>query len=189
MKTFTLLHQDKDTRARLGKITTSRGEIDTPNFMPVGTSATVKTLTPEDIKAAGTQIILSNAYHLFLKPGPEIIEHAGGLHNFMHWDGPILTDSGGFQVFSLASLRKIKDDGVEFQSHIDGSRHFITPESMILFQQILGSDIIMVLDECVHYPCQRDYVEKSLKLTIDWARRSKKVHSRPSYANASEGRL
>ncbi|MFH1867578.1 MAG: tRNA guanosine(34) transglycosylase Tgt [Candidatus Omnitrophota bacterium] len=177
MKTFTLLHQDKNTRARLGKITTAHGEVDTPNFMPVGTLAAVKTLTPDEIRDTGTQIILSNAYHLFLKPGPEVIRQSGGLHKFMNWDGPILTDSGGFQVFSLAPLRKIKDDGVEFQSHIDGSRQFITPESMVEFQCILGSDIMMVLDECLHYPCQRDYAESSLKLTTDWARRSKKAYA------------
>lgn len=170
---FQLLKQDKNTKARLGRITTAHGEVDTPNFMPVGTAGTVKTLTPEEVKSAGIQIILSNAYHLLLKPGAEVIKQAGGLHKFMNWDGPILTDSGGFQVFSLAPLRKIKDNGVEFQSHLDGSKHFVTPESVIEFQQTLGSDIMMVLDECVHYPCQRDYAERSLKLTIDWAGRSK----------------
>ena len=170
---FTLIKKDKDTSARLGKITTAHGEIDTPDFMPVGTAGTVKTLTPEEVKSAGVQVILSNAYHLLLKPGPEVIKKAGGLHRFMNWDGPILTDSGGFQVFSLAPLRKIKDDGVEFQSHIDGSKHSITPESVIEFQQILGSDIMMVLDECLYYPCQRDYAERSLKLTTNWALRSK----------------
>jgi len=171
---FKLLENDKKTNARLGKISTPHGDIDTPNFMPVGTSATVKTLSPEEIEDTGTQVILSNAYHLLLRPGAEVIKKAGGLHNFMNWKGPILTDSGGFQVFSLAPLRKIKDDGVEFQSHIDGSRFFLTPESVIEFQQMLGSDIMMVLDECLHYPCQRDYAEKSLKLTTDWARRSRK---------------
>lgn len=174
---FKLLRHDKETEARLGKIITPHGEIETPNFIPVGTSATVKTLSPQEVKDAGTQVILSNAYHLLLKPGAEVIKKAGGLHTFMGWQGPILTDSGGFQVFSLAPLRKIKDDGIEFQSHIDGSSHFITPESIIEFQQILGSDIMMVLDECLHYPCQRDYAEKSLKLTTDWAKRSKNFFS------------
>ena len=172
---YTLLKKDKNTEARLGKIITSHGEVDTPNFMPVGTSASVKTLTPQDLKSVGTQIILSNAYHLLLRPGAQIIENAGGLHKFMNWDGPILTDSGGFQVFSLAQLRKIKDDGVEFQSHIDGSKYFITPESIIDFQKVLGSDIMMVLDECIPYPCEHDYVNIALKRTIDWARRSKKA--------------
>jgi len=176
---FKLLKQDKETRARLGRIATAHGEVETPNFIPVGTSATVKTLSPEELKKAGTQIILSNAYHLLLRPGPEIIQGAGGLHRFMNWDGPILTDSGGFQVFSLAQLRKIKDDGVEFQSHIDGTKYFLTPESVVEFQQILGSDIMMVLDECVHYPCQRDYAQRSLKLTIDWAKRSKRAQKAP----------
>jgi len=170
---YKLLKQDKDSKARLGRLLTAHGEVDTPNFIPVGTSATVKALTPEEVRGAGTQIILSNAYHLLLKPGADVISNAGGLHKFMNWDGPILTDSGGYQVFSLAPLRKITDDGVEFQSHIDGSRHLITPESVVRFQQILGSDIMMVLDECVHYPCQRDYAQRSLKLTTDWARRSK----------------
>jgi len=170
---YKLIKKDKKTKARVGKFTTQHGEVSTPNFMPVGTSATVKTLTPEEVKAAGTEIILSNAYHLMLRPGADVIKEAGGLHKFMHWDGPILTDSGGFQVFSLSKLRKIKDDGVEFQSHIDGSRQFITPESVVEFQQVLGSDIMMVLDECIHYPCQRDYAEKSLKITTDWARRSR----------------
>lgn len=178
---FKLIKKDTKTDARLGKIITPHGEVDTPNFMPVGTSATVKTITPEDLKSVGTQVILSNAYHLLLRPGPKIIENAGGLHKFMNWDGPILTDSGGFQVFSLAQLRKIKDNGVEFQSHIDGSKYFITPESIIDFQKVLGSDIMMVLDECVHYPCQRDYAKTSLELTTKWAKLSKKaIRDNPS---------
>ena len=170
---YKLIHKDKDSQARLGKMSTSHGEINTPDFMPVGTAGTVKALTPDEVTSSGVQIVLSNAYHLLLRPGAEIIKQAGGLHNFMNWNGPILTDSGGFQVFSLAQLCKIKDDGVEFQSHIDGSRHFITPESIIEFQQILGSDIMMVLDECVPYPAQYDDVKRSLRLTTDWARRSK----------------
>ena len=172
---YKLIHKDKDSRARLGKFSTSHGEVDTPNFMPVGTLATVKTLVPDEIADSGTQMILSNAYHLFLRPGADVIKNAGGLHKFMGWRGPILTDSGGFQVFSLAQLRKVRNDGVEFQSHIDGSRHFITPESIVAFQGVLGSDIMMVLDECIPYPSQRDYVERSLDLTTDWAFRSKKA--------------
>ena len=172
---FKLIKKDRDTQARLGKITTAHGEVDTPGFMPVGTAGTVKTLTPDEIKLSGTQIILSNAYHLFLRPGAEIIKQAGGLHSFMNWNGPILTDSGGFQVFSLAQLCKIKDDGVEFQSHIDGSRFFFTPESIVEFQQVLGSDIMMVLDECIPYPAQYDYVKRSVKLTTNWAKRSRLV--------------
>lgn len=171
---YRLIKKDKETRARLGKIITARGEVETPNFMPVGTLGVVKTLTPDDVERSGTRIILSNTYHLMLRPGADMIVAAGGLHRFMNWKGPILTDSGGFQVFSLAALRKIKDDGVEFRSHIDGSLHFITPESVMRFQQDLGVDIMMVLDECVRYPCQHDYVEQSMKLTTEWARRSKK---------------
>ena len=170
---YTLLKKDKSTKARLGKLATAHGEVETPNFMPVGTIGAVKTLAPDEIKESGTQILLSNAYHLLLRPGPDIIKKAGGLHDFMNWKGPILTDSGGFQIFSLAQLRKIKDGGVEFRSHINGEKYFVTPESIVEFQMLLGSDIMMVLDECVHYPCQRDYIEQSIKLTTDWAKRSK----------------
>lgn len=173
---FKLIKKDKDTRARMGKIKTMHGEIDTPNFAPVGTGGAIKTLTASEVKEAGVQFILSNAYHLYLKPGKDVIKRASGLHKFMNWQGPIITDSGGYQIFSLAPLRKIKANGVEFQSHIDGSTHFLTPESIIEFQQVLESDIIMVLDECVHYPASRDYVEQSLKLTTDWARRSKSFY-------------
>jgi len=146
--------------------------------MPVGTQATVKTLSNQDLADCGVQIVLSNAYHLYLRPGEEIIRAAGGLHKFMGWDKPILTDSGGFQVFSLAVLRKVSDEGVEFQSHIDGSRHFLTPEKMVDFQAILGSDIMMVLDECVHYPCEHDLAARAVKRTLDWAKRSKEAHSK-----------
>ena len=170
---FSLLKKDKDTRARLGKFITAHGEVDTPNFMPVGTIGAIKTLSSDEIEESGTQILLANAYHLLLRPGLDIIQNAGGLHKFMNWQGPILTDSGGFQVFSLAQLRKIKGNGIEFRSHIDGMKYFITPESMLEFQMDIGSDIMMALDECVQYPCQRDYVEKSIKLTTDWAIRSK----------------
>lgn len=172
---FTLIHQDKDSKARLGKLVTVHGEIDTPCFMPVGTQGTVKALSPQELEESGAQIVLSNAYHLFLRPGLEIIKKANGLHSFMSWQKPILTDSGGYQVFSLACLRKVNDEGVQFQSHIDGQRHFLTPEDVIQIQNDLGSDIMMPLDECVHYPCSKDYAEVAMRRTIDWARRSKSV--------------
>ncbi|MDD4980334.1 MAG: tRNA guanosine(34) transglycosylase Tgt [Candidatus Omnitrophica bacterium] len=172
---FKLIHQDKNAKARLGKLNTARGDIDTPCFMPVGTQGTVKALSPQELKESGAQIVLSNAYHLFLRPGTGIIKKAGGLHNFMSWPGPILTDSGGYQIFSLALLRKVSDEGVEFQSHIDGQKHFLTPEEVIRIQDDLGSDIIMPLDECVHYPSSRDQAEVAMKRTLDWAKRSKAV--------------
>lgn len=171
---FELLHKDRDTKARLGKLSTSHGEVLTPCFMPVGTQATVKTISNQELDECGAQVILGNTYHLFLRPGMDIIKGAGGLHKFMGWDKPILTDSGGYQVFSLAVLRKISDKGVEFNSHIDGKRIFLSPEEVIDIQLTLGSDILMVLDECVKYPSSRSYVEDSVKLTLDWARRSRK---------------
>ncbi|MBU0880743.1 MAG: tRNA guanosine(34) transglycosylase Tgt [Candidatus Omnitrophica bacterium] len=170
---FQLLHKDKSSKARLGRLTTAHGVIDTPVFMPVGTQGTVKALSNSELKDAGAEIILGNAYHLYLRPGLDIIGKAGGLHKFMGWDRPILTDSGGYQVFSLAKLRKLTDNGAEFASHIDGSRHILTPERVIDIQQALGSDIMMTFDECVHYPAAKDYVEQSLRLTTGWARRSK----------------
>ncbi len=170
---FKLIHKDKSSKARLGKLTTAHGEINTPVFMPVGTQGTVKALTNAEVKECGAEIILGNAYHLYLRPGLEIIKKAGGLHKFMGWDKPILTDSGGYQVFSLAKLRKLTQDGAEFSSHIDGSKHFLTPEKVIEIQQTLGSDIMMMFDECVHYPAAKDYVEQSLELTTKWAKRSK----------------
>ncbi|MFH0772212.1 MAG: tRNA guanosine(34) transglycosylase Tgt [Candidatus Omnitrophota bacterium] len=175
---FTLIHKDEGTKARLGKISTAHGALETPVFMPVGTRATVKTLSNQDLLDCGVQIILSNAYHLYLRPSEEIIKAAGGLHRFMGWSGPILTDSGGFQVFSLAVLRKVQDEGVEFQSHIDGSKHFFTPEKMLEFQMLLGSDVMMVLDECVHYPCEYDHARVAMERTLDWAFRSKEAHSK-----------
>jgi len=174
---FRLIVKDKKTKARLGKLTTAHGLIDTPCFMPVGTQGTVKGISPAQLEEAGAQIVLSNAYHLFLRPGIEIIKKAGGLHKFMNWQQPILTDSGGYQVFSLALLRKLSDEGVEFQSHIDGFRHFITPEEVIRIQADLGSDIIMPLDECVHYPCSRDQAEVAMERTVEWAKRSRAVVS------------
>jgi len=170
---FTLIHKDKSSRARLGKLRTAHGEVVTPVFMPVATQGTIKTISNEELDSCGIGIILGNAYHLYLRPGLDIIKKAGGLHRFISWPKPILTDSGGYQVFSLAPLRKIKKDGVEFQSHIDGSRHLFTPEKVIEIQAVLGSDIMMPLDECVHYPASKDYVEQSLKTTMDWAKRSK----------------
>ena len=186
---FTLIHKDKTSKARLGVLKTSRGEVNTPVFMPVGTQATIKTLSNQEVLDAGAEIILANAYHLYLRPGEEIIKEAGGLHKFMSWEKPILTDSGGFQIFSLAPLRKIKKDGVEFRSHIDGSKHFLTPQDVINFQYVLGSDIMMPLDECVHYPASRDYVEESLKITHDWAIRSKEAHVEKSKVKSQKSKL
>ena len=173
---FELLKESKECKARLGKIKTNHGEIETPIFMPVGTRATVKTMTPEELKDLEAQIILSNTYHLFLKPGTDIIEKAGGLHKFMNWDRPILTDSGGFQVFSLRNNRKINEDGVEFRSHIDGSKKFLSPEKSMEIQNILGSDIMMAFDECAPYPATHDYVEHSMLRTTRWAKRCKNYH-------------
>ncbi len=167
---FQLLKTDSHSKARLGKIITEHGEIETPIFMPVGTQGTVKTLTPkmlnEDVKA---QIILGNTYHLYLRPGTEILLKAGGLHRFMNWQKPILTDSGGFQIFSLSELRKLKPDGVQFTSHLDGSKHFFSPGKVIEIQRIIGSDILMPLDECTPYPCEFEYAKKSQELTSNWA--------------------
>ncbi|MEW8996827.1 MAG: tRNA guanosine(34) transglycosylase Tgt [Thermoanaerobacter sp.] len=173
---YRLIKKDSRTNARLGILETPHGVIETPVFMPVGTQATVKAMTPEELKEIGATIILSNTYHLYLRPGHKIIEKAGGLHRFMNWDRAILTDSGGFQIFSLSSLRKIKEEGVEFRSHIDGSKHFFTPEKVIEIQNALGSDIIMSFDECAPYPADYEYVKKSMELTIKWAERGKRAH-------------
>src|SRR3989339_81634 len=170
-KNFELLK--KDGKARLGILHTPHGDIETPYFMPVGTQGTVKAIFPSDLIKMGTEIILANTYHLYLRPGLDIIKQAGGLHKFINWSLPILTDSGGFQVFSMSDLRKISEQGVEFRSHIDGSKHFFTPEKVIEIQDVLGSDIIMVLDECVHYPVEHDYAKASTELTLRWAKRSK----------------
>ncbi|MBW2599481.1 MAG: tRNA guanosine(34) transglycosylase Tgt [Deltaproteobacteria bacterium] len=168
---FRLLHKDLESEARLGKIMTPHGEVDTPVFMPVGTQGTVKGLTPEMVSDLGAQIVLGNTYHLYLRPGHELIRTLGGLHKFMNWQHPILTDSGGFQIYSLGALRKITEEGASFQSHIDGSSHFIGPEICMEIQEALGSDIMMCLDECVSYPAEFDYAEKSLDMTLRWARR------------------
>ncbi|TSK08062.1 MAG: tRNA guanosine(34) transglycosylase Tgt [Geobacter sp.] len=179
---FELIKKDPGCAARLGSLTTTHGRIETPIFMPVGTQATVKAMTPEELVEVGSQIILANTYHLYLRPGHELIGRLGGLHRFMHWDRPMLTDSGGFQVFSLGELRKISEEGVKFRSHIDGSRHFISPEVSIAIQEALGADIAMCFDECPPYPAERRYVEKSLELTTRWARRCKDAHKREDQA-------
>lgn len=176
MFNFKVLAHDLKTKARIGKISTSHGDIETPIFMPVGTHASVKAMTPDNLKAIGTQIILNNAYHLFLRPGIDLVESLGGLHKFMNWQLPILTDSGGFQIFSLGKMRDITEEGVIFRSHLDGSKHFIRPEDAIKIQQRLGSDIIMVLDECLPYPVSFEHAAKSMQLTLNWAGRSWKEH-------------
>lgn len=167
-------------------MTTAHGSIDTPCFMPVGTHATVKGILPQQLEECGAQIMLSNAYHVFLRPGIDVIKKAGGLHNFMSWGKPILTDSGGYQIFSLAKLRKVNDEGVEFQSHIDGKRHFFNPEDVMDIQTALGADIIMPLDECAHYPCTRDHALVAMNRTVMWARRSKKKFAVNSLAPAEK---
>ncbi|HHW49530.1 MAG TPA: tRNA guanosine(34) transglycosylase Tgt [Clostridiaceae bacterium] len=173
---YELIKKCKQTGARLGRVYTPHGSFETPAFMPVGTQGTVKGMSPDELKEIGAEIILSNTYHLYMRPGHDIIREAGGLHSFMNWDRPILTDSGGFQVFSLSDLRDITEEGVTFKSHIDGSRHFFTPEKAIEIQNSLGSDIIMAFDECVPYPCDYDYVKKSIERTTRWARRCKEAH-------------
>lgn len=173
---FELIKTAHDSRARLGTITTKHGTIETPVFMPVGTQATVKTLTPEELKEHDTSIILSNTYHLFLRPGSKVIKNIGGLHKFMHWDGPILTDSGGFQIFSLNKIAKIKEEGVYFNSHINGSKQFLSPEISMEIQQDLGSDIAMVLDEPVSPLSSYEYTKKSNEMSLRWARRCKDSH-------------
>ena len=173
---YTLEKKSSDSNARLGYIETPHGKIETPIFMPVGTRATVKTMTSEELKDIDAQIILANTYHLYLKPGQEILKAAGGLHKFMNWDKPILTDSGGFQVFSLNSIRKITEEGVEFRSHIDGSKHFISPEKSMEIQNDIGSDIIMAFDECAPYPADYEYIKNSMERTLRWLQRCKDYH-------------
>ena len=175
--TYELLHIDKNSGARRGVVHTPHGDIQTPIFMPVGTQATVKSMTPEELKdEVKAQIILSNTYHLYLRPGHELVKEAGGLHKFMNWDKPILTDSGGFQVFSLSSLRKITEEGVKFSSHLDGSKHLFTPESVMEIEEALGADIIMAFDECCPYPSTYEYTKKSMERTTRWAKRCKEAH-------------
>ena len=176
-----------DGAARRGRMRTAHGEVDTPAFMPVATLGSVKSLSPGDVRAAGAQLVLSNTYHLFLRPGHELVRELGGLHRFMGWDGPILTDSGGFQVWSLAALRRLGEDGVEFRSHVDGSRRVLTPELSIEIQQALGVDIIHPLDECLGHPATEAETERSLALTQRWLRRSAAAHARGSGGQALFG--
>ncbi len=174
--TYELLHVDKKTGARRGVVHTPHGDIQTPIFMPVGTQATVKSMTVEELKENGAQIILSNTYHLYLRPGSKLVKKAGGLHNFMRWDRPILTDCGGFQVFSLSDLRTISEEGVEFKSHLDGSKHFFSPEKVMEIEEDLGADIIMSFDECCPYPSTYEYTKNSMERTTRWAKRCKEAH-------------
>lgn len=174
---FAVIHEDKNTAARIGKLRTAHGIVNTPIFMPVGTRGTVKTCTPRDLVDVRAEIILANTYHLYLRPGPRIVRQAGGLHRFMAWKKPVLTDSGGFQVFSLGPLRTISEEGVEFQSEIDGSKHFISPERSIEIQNALGGDIIMAFDECPAHTSDYSYLKNSMEMTLRWAERSKKAHS------------
>src|SRR5690349_4364699 len=160
-----------DGDARAGEVTTGHGTFSTPAFMPVGTQGTVKAMTQKNLREAGAEIILSNTYHLYLRPGTELLEKAGGLHKFMNWTGPILTDSGGYQVFSLSDLRTLGEEGVVFRSHLDGSKHTFTPESVVGIQRSIGSDIMMVLDECIPYPCDEQYAAQSGERTLRWAER------------------
>lgn len=178
--TYELIKQCPHTGARAGRIHTPHGSFDTPIFMPVGTQASVKTLAPEELKEMGAGIILSNNYHLFLRPGSKLVKEAGGLHKFMNWDRAILTDSGGFQVFSLGDLRKISEEGVTFRSHIDGSKKFLSPEIATQSQMDLGADIIMAFDECVPYPADFKYTRESMELTLRWAQRCKDTMINPN---------
>ena len=170
---FEVVKADLSTKARLGRLSTPHGVIETPVFMDVGTLGTVKALEPRDLCELGTQVVLGNTYHLLLRPGPDIISAAGGLHRFMGWNGPILTDSGGFQVFSLAKMRKLTEDGCRFNSHIDGHEFFLGPKESMAMQRVIGADIAMVFDECLPYPCDRDRAEKSVEQTLRWAQRSR----------------
>ena len=179
---FELLHVCKESGARRGRIYTPHGIIETPTFMPVGTRATVKGVSPRVLKEVGSQIILSNTYHLHLRPGSEIVKEMGGLHSFMNWDRPILTDSGGFQVFSLSNMRKITEEGVSFRSHLDGKEEFLSPEVSIKAQENLGADIIMSFDECIPYPSSYEYTKNSTLRTIRWAKRGKDMHTRKDQA-------
>jgi queuine tRNA-ribosyltransferase len=172
---FEIIKKDSFSRARIGRVETDHGSFNTPAFLPVGTQGAVKSLTPEELVEIGVEAILGNTYHLYLRPGHETIGRLGGLHTFIHWERPILTDSGGFQIFSLGSLRKISEEGVTFQSHLDGSSHFLTPEKVLEIQRVLGSDIAMVLDECVPYPSPYEYVKASMERTSRWAKRCLQV--------------
>jgi queuine tRNA-ribosyltransferase len=172
---FEIIKKDNFSKARLGRVETTHGSFTTPAFLPVGTQGSVKSLTPEELVEIGVEAILGNTYHLYLRPGHETIGRLGGLHAFIHWEKPILTDSGGFQIFSLGSLRKVSEEGVTFQSHLDGSHHFLTPEKVMEIQRVLGTDIAMVLDECVPYPSPYEYVKVSTEQTSRWAKRCLQV--------------
>jgi queuine tRNA-ribosyltransferase len=174
---FTILKKDP-AGARLGRLSTAHGVIETPAFMPVGTQGTVKAVVPRDLKEMGCQILLGNTYHLYLRPGAELIRELGGLHRFMGWDGPILTDSGGYQVFSLGAMRKLSEEGVRFQSHLDGSYHLLTPENVVQIQEALGSDIAVALDECISHDANREYVQDSTERTIRWAERCARARTK-----------
>lgn len=179
---FETTGQSERSRARLGQLKTPHGTVQTPIFMPVGTQATVKTMTPHEVRQVGGELVLSNTYHLYLRPGHHLVNEAGGLHKFMNWDGPILTDSGGFQVFSLGPLRKITDEGVTFRSHIDGSEHFFSPEVSMDIQMSLGADVVMAFDECPPYPCSYEEARKATERTTSWAERCLKHHNRENQA-------
>src|ERR1700704_5292214 len=181
---FDLLAQDRQSKARRGRLTTSHGVIDTPAFMPVGTQGSVKAVSPRELRELKAQIILGNTYHLFVRPGLEVVWQFGGLHRFMNWDGPILTDSWGYQIFALAKLRKITEEGVAFQNPLDGTPTFISPEIAMEIQAALGSDIAMVLDECLPWPCEHDYAAQSLEMTLRWATRCRdKTRALPEEEN------
>jgi queuine tRNA-ribosyltransferase len=182
---FEIIARSSNTRARAGIIQTAHGKVETPIFMPVGTQATVKSLTPEELLSAGAQIILGNTYHLYLRPGCDVIKQFNGLHKFMNWSGPILTDSGGFQVFSLAKLAKISEEGVTFQSHIDGNRHLLTPEKAVEIQTCLGSDVTMCLDNCIQHPASRAQTRQALEITTRWAERCKTAWQGGSNGNGA----
>jgi queuine tRNA-ribosyltransferase len=184
-KTFELLTKDRESGARHGRLMTAHGALETPAFMPVGTQGSVKAVSPRELRELNAPIVLGNTYHLFVRPGVEVIKHLGGLHKFMNWDRPILTDSGGYQIFSLAKLRKITEAGVHFQNHVDGSPAFISPESAMEIQATLGSDIAMVLDECPPWPCERDYASKSAEMTTRWAKRCKEWAQENAFRTAT----
>lgn len=175
---FTVLKKDPNSHARLGRLVTPHGAVETPAFMPVGTQGTVKAVLPRDLREMGCQILLGNTYHLYLRPGHELVRKLGGLHRFMGWNGPILTDSGGYQVFSLAAMRKVSEEGARFQSHLDGSLHLLTPEKAVEIQEALGSDIAMVLDECISHDADRKYVRDATERTIRWAERCQRARGR-----------
>jgi len=180
--TFHLLKQDSETDARLGKISTNHGEINTPAFIPVGTQATIKALTPEDLKELGVEIILCNTYHLYLRPGHVLIKNLGGLHRFMHWNYPLLTDSGGFQIYSISANQRVAEEGIAFKSHLDGSRHFLSPELCMEIQETLGADMVMCLDECIPYPSSYEYTYESLERSTRWAKRCQESKKRKDQA-------